>query len=56
MAQLLLLKVYPFTLTRKKRATKFSSAKFKKIIQAISNSEFKDWRANSVDLDEVAHY
>ena len=24
--------------------------------QAISYLEFKDWRANSVDLDDVAHY
>ena len=24
--------------------------------QALSYGEFKDYRANSVDLDEVAHY
>ena len=36
---------------------KFPSAKFKrKFIKVISNSEFKDKRTNSVDLDEVAHY
>ena len=38
------------------QTTKFPSAKLqKKIIQAISYSELKDYRANSVDLDEVAH-
>ena len=26
------------------------------LVQVISYLEFKDWRANSVDLDEVAHY
>ena len=30
--------------------------KTKKIIQSILNSEFKDKRANRVDIDEMAHY
>ena len=35
----------------KQQATKCSSAKNK-----LYHIEFKDWRANSVDLDEVAHH
>ena len=47
---------YPNSLTTKQQTTKFSSAKFKKnFTQAISYSEFKDYRANGVDLGEVAH-
>ena len=36
---------------------KFESAKFeqKVFLQAISYSEFRDQRENSVDIDEVAH-
>ena len=43
--------------TTKKQMTKFSSANFQKICNPsyISYWEFKDHRANSVDLDEVAH-
>ena len=46
------------SLRTKKQTTKFSSTKFQKqkFVQVLSYSEFKDWRANSVDLDEVAHY
>ena len=37
--------------------TKFTSAKFNKIfVQALSHWEFKEQRANSVDLDEAACY
>lgn len=32
-----------------------TSAKIKNVDQGISYSEFKDYRANSFDLDEVAH-
>ena len=41
-----------------KQMTKYSSANFQKMWSPsyISYREFKDLRANSVDLDEVAHY
>ena len=46
------------SLTSKKQMTKLPSANFQKKcqVQAISYWELKDSRANSVDLDEVAHY
>ena len=44
------------SLTTNKQVTKFSSANFQKIyVKTISYLEFKDKRANSVDLDEEAH-
>ena len=37
--------------------TKFSSANFQKMLSSSQScGEFRDWRVNSVDLDEVAHY
>ena len=44
------------SLTTKKADDKIFVCKIKNNIQAILYSEFKDWRANSVDLDEVAHH
>ena len=56
----LLLVICPLfnSLSAKKQTTKFTSAKIKKkcIVQYISYWEFKEYRANSVDLDEAAHY
>ena len=41
----------------KKQTTKCSSAKkSKKVKSKLYHIEFKDWRANSVDLGEVAHH
>ena len=47
------------SLNTKKQTTHFSTAKKKKKkknIHANSYSKFRDWRTNSVELDEVAHY
>ena len=45
------------SLTTKKQTTKFSSANFQKCqVQALSYCEFKDLRANSVDLDGIKSY
>ena len=43
------------SLNTKKQATHFSAAK-KNSIHANSYSEFRDWRTNSVELNEVSHY
>ena len=43
-------------LLQKSRQQNFRLQIIKKIIQAISYSEFKDKMANSVDLDEAARY
>ena len=44
-----------FNLKSQKHLTKCMSAKFQCFIIAISYWEFKDWKANNVDPDEVAH-
>ena len=43
------------SLTTEKQTTKFSSANFQIKVQAVSYREIKHYRANSVDLDEMAH-
>ena len=43
------------SLTTKKQTTKFSSANFQKMLNP-SHIIFRIQRANSLDLDEVAHY
>ena len=62
MTELLYLKVLPFTLIFQSLKTddKIYVCKISKKcftpFQAISYREFKDQRANTVDLDEVAHH
>ena len=48
--------ISPFLTLYQKADDKIFICNFSKnVVLDISYSEFKDWRANSVDLDEVAH-
>ena len=49
--------ITPFnSLSAKRQKTNFTSAKFRKrFFQAILYLEFRSYKTNSIDLDEVAH-